>query len=511
MTVGSTAVSEDPRVVWASKIDGMMLGVAGLCLLYAMALAPGYGTWGLVWMVALPFFLVSVLLYASQRGRVISQYWYAFLLQGYTALHIHQGQGLTELHFGVFVSLAIMLAYRRWQPVVISAAVIAVHHVVFNALQQAGTGVWVFQGGASWHMVFHHAGYVVVQAAVLIYLAVLMQRDERVTAELKRAVKQMQAVPGKVALNVRMDEQGAELLESFGGAMRQLDGTLCAVARDLDRIVATLPELDADSRSISHSAREQLHKSVDIQTATSEMAQAIDVMARNAAEVSQSSQEAWTANQEGQAAYQQASRATDILSEQLRKTAADVGQLSKLCVDIAKAVSVIDDIAEQTNLLALNAAIEAARAGDSGRGFAVVAGEVRNLAKRSQETTESIAQVMRELTACADRSEGSMEQALSQVESTVTLHDQASRSLAAIDLSIKAIRDRVEQIATAIEQQSVVSREVAERAEEMKAINETVSSSSEHNASVLTTMTREVQALNKDLSKIETSKSCGLV
>lgn len=50
----------------------------------------------------------------------------------------------------------------------------------------------------------------------------------------------------------------------------------------------------------------------------------------------------------------------------------------------------VDTIAEETNLLALNAAIEAARAGEAGRGFAVVAGEIRNLAKHSNQFNEQI-------------------------------------------------------------------------------------------------------------------------
>ncbi len=70
--------------------------------------------------------------------------------------------------------------------------------------------------------------------------------------------------------------------------------------------------------------------------------------------------------------------------------AGTVSKLGKAAQEINQVVSTIVDIAEQTKLLALNATIEAARAGDSGRGFAVVAGEVKDLAKQTNQASSEI-------------------------------------------------------------------------------------------------------------------------
>lgn len=82
------------------------------------------------------------------------------------------------------------------------------------------------------------------------------------------------------------------------------------------------------------------------------------------------------------------------LSDTLKKAMNDVSLLNDNSKKINNVLVVIQSIAEQTNLLALNAAIEAARAGEAGRGFAVVAEEVRNLAKKTKESTEEIQHVI---------------------------------------------------------------------------------------------------------------------
>jgi methyl-accepting chemotaxis protein len=114
--------------------------------------------------------------------------------------------------------------------------------------------------------------------------------------------------------------------------------------------------------------------------------------------------------------------------------------LTEAAQSIGTVVEFIRDIAGQINLLALNATIESARAGEAGKGFAVVASEVKNLATQTTTATEEIAKKI---------------SGIQQITADVV------NMMRTIKDAISAINQSSAGIATATEQQSKVTNDIA--------------------------------------------------
>jgi methyl-accepting chemotaxis protein len=122
-----------------------------------------------------------------------------------------------------------------------------------------------------------------------------------------------------------------------------------------------------------------------------------------------------------------------------------VSKLGESSLEIGKVIKVITSIAQQTNLLALNATIEAARAGEAGKGFAVVANEVKELAKQTATATEDISR---------------------KIEAIQTDTKSAVGAIDQIGQIISQINDLQNTIASAVEEQTATTNEIARNASE---------------------------------------------
>ncbi|WP_371915502.1 methyl-accepting chemotaxis protein [Pseudomonas sp. HAR-UPW-AIA-41] len=183
-------------------------------------------------------------------------------------------------------------------------------------------------------------------------------------------------------------------------------------------------------------------------------------VARSAAAAVQSAQSVNDETVSGRSLVENQVGSIRRLAAEIDQSVAVINQLAADSASISRVLEVIKGIAEQTNLLALNAAIEAARAGEQGRGFAVVADEVRTLAKRTQQSTEEIEQMIAKLQGGVGAAVKAMSVSHQMADGTVSQSGQVQQALENILGAVGMIVDQNQQIAAAAEEQTAVAHDI---------------------------------------------------
>ncbi|WP_236726848.1 methyl-accepting chemotaxis protein [Xanthomonas cannabis] len=161
----------------AIKADRLFLWLAVLQGAGSLALAWSQGQWTTFLAVTLPSLVLMAWQVHANPGTRLTRITNALVLMVLVAATIQQAHGLVEMHFGVFVILALLLYYRDWLPVVVAAGAIAVHHLAFYWLQSRGMPVQAFTVGSGFGIVVLHAGYVIVETAFVCVMAVQLRRQ----------------------------------------------------------------------------------------------------------------------------------------------------------------------------------------------------------------------------------------------------------------------------------------------------------------------------------------------
>ncbi len=262
------------------------------------------------------------------------------------------------------------------------------------------------------------------------------------------------------SLEAKGKNEFAWVAHSFNQFMKKLRNLVLTVkdsSQDLAREAGHLDQLAGASEEGAASQRSEL---AHVASTMQQMTVAVQEIAHSTTKAADASQATDAEVKAGQAVVQGAIVKIDQLTSEVDKAAQVLRELEGDSDSIGEVLKIIGDIADQTNLLALNAAIEAARAGEQGRGFAVVAEEVRTLASRTQESTAEIQQTIERLRSRARQAVQVISQSKEQAHASMAEAHTINTVLANITRMIDEVKEMNAHIASAVEEQSMVSEEI---------------------------------------------------
>jgi len=448
-----------------------------------------------VWSTAAIAILLAAAPVAAMLGRrsmTVIALALAVALVGQTSLLVFNFDGhpwQIEMHFYYFAVLAMLSGFCDWRVLVVTAGLIAVHHLSLNMVLPAA----VYPGGTNFLRVMVHATVVIIETVMLVGFG----------HAIRSAFAQAQAAHREAELAAAALEQGAILRdkELTATTMRadQMSGLLERFQRDIaestEILHAAAQNLQADAHSLDKTAADANAQSMTAASAAEETANEVQSAASAGEEL------ATTIAEVGSNAAKSSHLAASAVDEAI-KTSETIDELATVAKEIGNVTALISAIAEQTNLLALNATIEAARAGESGRGFAVVAQEVKELAGQTANATKEIGQRIAAMQVVTGRSVqaiqtisaiiGELDQFSARIARAVEQQAEAARNISA---NVHAAAASVGQVGNAITQIENVADQASRSANKLNDAATGVTNQTKRIREQVKMLTEEIQAI----------------
>jgi methyl-accepting chemotaxis protein len=280
-------------------------------------------------------------------------------------------------------------------------------------------------------------------AAIVLCLVIAYRTAASIIKPLRRTIDVLRNIAeGEGDLTRRVNETtGDELGEMgrwFNLFMAKLELLVTDVARSTHGVTGACENLFSVSHQMRVGAEETSAQANLVAAASEQVTRNLQTVAAATEEMNASIGEI---SKNASAAAGVAARAV----ERAQSANVTMSRLGESSAEIGEVVKLISSVAQQTKMLALNATIEAARAGEAGKGFAVVANEVKELANETAKAAKQISQ---------------------KIQAITTGTTGAVAVIADIGTIIAQMHDISTTIASAVEEQTATTNEIARNVSE---------------------------------------------
>ncbi|MBH0033194.1 methyl-accepting chemotaxis protein [Pseudoalteromonas sp. NZS71_1] len=302
--------------------------------------------------------------------------------------------------------------------------------------------------------VFMVIGIITIIIMMQLLLRYLMQPMNR----LNDAIKDIAQGEGDLTrrLTVENDDEFGDLSHSFNIFIEKIQHSIEQVKESTEQLDTAIESLVSQTHSSLSMYDDQSKRTDSVAAAINQFSATSMDISNNAESASQLAKNADEHSTQNQEALSHSVATIHQLSANMEKAQQTINSLNTHTASIGQVLEVIKGVSEQTNLLALNAAIEAARAGEAGRGFAVVADEVRQLAHRTQQSTQEIEDTVSQLQKGSNLAVELMKTSLQDSEKSVQQADAVGNLMSHVIQAIKQINDANHSVASATDEQNQV-------------------------------------------------------